>query len=119
MSRYGKAISKWEITIGEADLVLHPNMNDNDNFRNAIMGNERATNMSRIKSFEKWLFQLVKHEYPPENEEEESDLREQINFNAIKLFEKTMIDFKYSTEEEIKKANSEELSQLKKEIGAN
>lgn len=115
MSRYGKAMGIWSLKVGAANLDLHPTVDDNRKFRQIMLGKHYEKDHSgKMDAFENWLFRLITKEYVPVDEEESEDLKGQISFNSIPLFEKTMVDFGYSSEEELAKAKDKTETELKK-----
>lgn len=118
MSRYGKAIGIWELKVGDADLELKPKMNDNKKLRHIFVSKTFKDMEAKLAAFEEWLYNLIVIAYPPVDDEEIEELKEQINFHAINLFMKAATDFKYLEEKDIKELKSGMNEELKKEIGA-
>jgi len=114
-SKYEKAIGIMSIDVGGVIHNLHPKMGDNRKFRRILMNEQyKKDKIGMMEKFEEFMYDLIKRDY---QEEKDDDIKMFIEYNCEKLFEKLLIAFNYTTEEELEKAKKESLGDIKKLIG--
>jgi hypothetical protein len=110
--RYGEAIGLWHIDIAGSDFDLKLKMGDGRKLRTILMDDNIRNNKTKLfDSFSDFMFDLIKRDYP---EDEEERIKEFIEFNIIKIFEKAQVAFRYATEEDLAKVKLESEKELKK-----
>lgn len=120
MSKYGKSIGVLHIDINDADLEIRPKMGDNNKLMQIMMNKDNKNNQYKLmQSFQDFLIGLIKRDNPPQTDDETDELNMFVEFNIMKLFEEILVHFGWSTREEMEKARTESMQDIKNSIGSN
>ena len=114
MGKFADALGIWELKIGKVDFELKPKMGDNRRFRRIMMNDKfKKDNAGRMEQFEDFFVELVKRDYP---EEDEIETKLFVEFNSQVLFEETMVKFRWSTRKELDQSKEDSIKDLKKSM---
>ena len=110
MSKYGRSIGIWELSVGrtkeDGPLNLKPKKGDNLALAR-ILGEGEKNSLLLLEKFKDWLVKLIAREHPPINDEEKNELEEYVEFNLMDLMTETLVVFRWATREQIEKKQEE------------
>ena len=111
--KFGQSLGLWHLTVGGADLELKPRMGDNRNFRKILLDEDNKKNKARMfEKFEEFMTNIIKRDYPNEGDR----VPEYVELNTNELFEEVMVQFRWTTREELEKTKKESIEGIKKLI---
>jgi len=113
MSKFANAIGIWDLKINGIDIELKPKTKHIKQLRDIIFNNIKDKS-KLFSSFEDLMVDLIASHYP---DEPRSDIIDVVALNIMSLFEEAMVQFKFSTKEDMLKAKQQSSSDIKKLIG--
>jgi len=117
MSRFSNALGVWDIEWCEPKLELKPRLSDVKLFRNIMLQNGKNKALLFDK-FGDFMWQLINVQYPEDcqvkNEHGENEVKVWVELNINKLFEESMIAFRWTTKDDLDKSKAQAGEELKK-----
>lgn len=117
LDRYGEALGLWILPKEQEDednIELTLKMGDGKKLRDILMDDRNKKDKAFLfKRFEEFLYNLIKRDYP---DVVDDSIKGYIEMNIMKLFDSAQVTFRFTTEEELKKAKQDMLKDLKKSI---
>lgn len=113
MGKFSEALGEWEIKIEGREIVLMPELEDVRNFRK-VMTKQYSDPTIKLDKFGDYMFNLIRRFYP---EEDINQTKFWIELHINELLERTMLAFRWITEEELAKSKNQTVAELKKKLG--
>lgn len=112
MSKFASALGIWVSNLQGFEFELKPTFKDVRKFRKLMMANTKDKN-KLFDEFASFMIELITRHYP---EEENVLVEENVELYINTLFEDAMIQFKWTTKEELDKSKKDSTKELKKLI---
>ena len=117
ISKYGEAIGIWDLKVGGANLQLKPKKGDNYKLSTLLNESKKRNDESWLMSqFAIFIKELINRDVPPLNDAEKNELEEYVEFNLLELMKETLVKFRWSTREDMKKLEDQGADALKKSL---
>ena len=109
MSKYGQAIGYFTFKAGGAQIDIRPKAGDNLTLMR-IMSKAKNNEMLYFEEMNKFIFNLIKRDVPPNTPEEENELKMYVEFNITELTKEVMLGFRLTTEEKLQQIEDKQLN---------
>lgn len=109
MGKFAEAIGLLELNISNVKVELKPKMGDNKKLASIITGYQRHKEQGRmLNEICDFVFELVVREDSSLIDEDKEELRLALEMNQIKVMENILVAFRWTTQDELDKAKTQD-----------